>query len=100
MVPFLCICASKRGSGLMGRTVHVIDYQNCPCGHPKEDANHFFMKCPTFSNLRLDLFNSISVYSKISLKIILYGNNSLDLEKNKFIVDAVHSFIVDSKRFV
>ena len=81
------------------QTFYVTDHQNCSCGNPKEDAYHFFMKCSNFSSLRLDLFNRISVYSVVNLKIILYGNPKLDNNKNKFIVDAVHSFISCSKRF-
>ena len=81
------------------KRLHVINYQTCSCGHKKEDAYHFFIKCPNYNDLRTDLFSSISVYSHVSLPIILQGNPKLNIFKNKFIFDAVHQFITKSKRF-
>ena len=79
--------------------LHVINYQTCSFGYKKEDAYHFFIKCPKFNDLRTDLYSSLSVYSHVSLPIILYGNPKLKTFQNKFIFDAVHQFITKSKRF-
>ena len=81
------------------RKLHVIDYQTCVCGHKKEDAHHFFMTCIKYSDIRMELFNTISVYSNVTLSIILHGNPKLSSDKNKYIFDAVHKFITDTKRF-
>ncbi len=80
--------------------LHVINNQICTCGYRKEDAKHFFMHCPLYNDIRLDLYNAIYVYSPVTLNIILYGNPRLEQSINKFIFDAVHLFILRSRRFL
>ena len=81
------------------KNLHVIENQDCSCGSKKEDAFHYFMTCPNYMNIRIDLFSAISIYSHVTLPIILNGNPKLELSKNKFIFDAVHTFLNKSKRF-
>ena len=94
----LRIGCSKLNYDLCKR-LHVIDSQTCSCGYRKEDAYHFFISCTKYNEIRLDLFSSISVYSHISIPVILFGNAKLEISKNKFIFDAVHLFLIRSKRF-
>ena len=79
--------------------LHVINSSECSCGAMIEDAYHYFFLCPTFQDLRLQLFNAISSFCDVKLKTILYGNDLLDDKYNKVIFDAVHTFIVSSNRF-
>ena len=79
--------------------LHVKDDPSCTCGALVEDANHFFL-CPNYDNLRLELFNAISVYSEVTIQIIFHGNMNLDIDLNKFIVDAVHLYIENTNRFL
>ena len=80
--------------------LHVINNPSCPCGALVEDANHFFLSCPNYDNLRLELFNAISVYSEVTIQIILHGNVNLNINLNKAIVDAVHLYIEKTNRFL
>ena len=80
--------------------LHVINETYCECGADIEDAHHFFLKCPLYIDLRFELFNAISVYSQVNMNVILHGNSNLDYEQNKTIFDAVHSFILQTKRFI
>jgi len=79
--------------------LHVIDEPMCDCGLEEENPTHFFFSCPTFTDIRLQLFNSISVYSHVDIKVILEGNPDLNEEQNQSIFDAVHYFIEVSNRF-
>ena len=89
---------SKLNSHL-SENLHVIDNPKCSCDYRKEDAHHYFFRCPHYNDIRIDLYSAISVYSEITLSIILHGNPHLSIEQNKFIFDAVHSYIIRSDRF-
>ena len=43
--------------------------------------------------------NVVTRYTKFNLKVLLYGVNDIDYEKNVAIVQTVHDFITDSERF-
>ena len=78
--------------------LHVIEDPLCYCGEI-EDAHHYFLHCPNYLDIRINLFSFISAYAPVSLDIILYGKNELSLELNKLIFDAVFEFIEKSHRF-
>ena len=79
----------------------------CSCRLDMEDTLHFLLHCQLFSTYRIDLMNSvISVLSNFeSLSDnakkdgLLYGDSSLDQNKNKFILEATIAFIKKSERF-
>ena len=79
--------------------LHVINSSQCPCGYHTENASHFFFHCPNYIDIRIQLFNVISCFCAIDIKVILEGNDQLDSEKNETIFDAVHHFIIKSNRF-
>ena len=45
------------------------------------------------------LINTIAPLAPTSLNTLLYGDESIDFEKNTRIFDAVHKYIKHSKRF-
>ena len=79
--------------------LHVINDPNCICCGQIEDAFHFFFVCLKYERIRLILVNTISKYCYINLQIVLYGNPDLSVTINRQIIDAVHTYIVESKRF-
>ena len=79
--------------------LHVIDSPTCRCGHPVENAEHFFLHCPLYNNIRVNLSTIISRLSRLTIKTILFGDTSLDIDTNKIIFDVVHSYMRDSQRF-
>ena len=54
-----------------------------PCGGRFEDAHHYFMSCVYFGDLNT----------------LLYGSTNLSDAENMPVFDAVHKFIMDSRRF-
>jgi hypothetical protein len=80
--------------------LHVTDDPLCECSLEEENAIHFFLNCPNYTDIRLQSFNSISIYSHVDIEVISRGNSLLNDEQNKAIFDAVHKFIVSSNRFI
>ena len=69
---------------------------SCSCGHYIEDALHYFLTCPEYTEIRSDMY----FYSKgYDLKAILYGSSGASASVNRAILKSVHSFISRSRRF-
>ena len=77
--------------------LHVKDNPICRCGHPVENAEHFFQQCPLYNNIRINLSTTISRLSQLTTKTILFGDKSLDTDTNKMICDVVHTYMRDSQ---
>ena len=60
---------------------------------------YYFIECPLYIDLRLDLFSTISIFTDASIETILYGNPELSLEQNKVVFDAVHLYMLKTMRF-
>ncbi len=75
--------------------LHVINEPYCICG----EIDHYFLECPNFVDLRIDLFNAISAYSYVDLEVILQGSANLNEDQNKAIFDAVHLYLERTRRF-
>ena len=73
----------------------------CECGYGIEDPEHYFFYCLRFQEQRFQMFSTIEdvTDSVLNVKILLYGDENLDLEGNKKIFDAVHAFITSTARF-
>lgn len=72
------------------------------CGHPTENAFHFFFECVKFSQQRFTLIESINemhLEIPISLKMLLSGNEILKFKDNVKIFEYVQKYILDCKRF-
>ena len=64
-----------------------------------EDSYHYFIECLNYTDLRLELFNAIAPDSDSNIGIILYGSQTLGINENFAIIDAVHNFIMKSEIF-
>ena len=79
----------------------------CSCGLDVETTCHYLLHCPNFTNERSILLNIVSTINESSLtscdasivKLLLNGDESLDLETNTLILNATVDFILSSGRF-
>jgi hypothetical protein len=79
--------------------LHVIETSSCLCGDVSETALHYFLHCPLYDTQRAIMLDTIGAVAPINLRTILHGiSNQID-DINKRIVEAVHTFLRDSKRF-
>ena len=78
---------------------HLSNQPRCRCGAQMETVAHYFLECPLYSIHRNSLREVIEQISQFQIQIVLHGDDSLSLDQNKDIFDAVHRFITDSKRF-
>ena len=68
---------------------------------PQEDANQVFFVCTKYSEIRNDLFLSISDLSQlINTSLLTSGSETLSYADNCFIFDSVFRFIKRSKWFL
>ena len=76
-------------------SLHVLDSPACPCGHNREDSNHYLLLCPLYFQARITMLNKIRHLTRthISCDLLLYGAPELDLVTNYKVFDAVHEFI-------
>jgi hypothetical protein len=77
---------------------NVVASPLCQCGQ-RESPFHYFLECQLYINIRAELLNTISIYSVPSVQTILYGDSILNYQTNTNIAEAVHKYIIDSKRF-
>ena len=80
--------------------LHVIDDPRCNCGADIEDAEHFFLFCPNFNDIRVTLYASFPDINYINIHTILYEYQDLSEDDNKAVFEAVQKFITDSERFI
>ena len=94
-----------------------IDSGRCSsCNFIREDAQHYFLKCPTYATQREVMLREIcqNLAPNINpnlllpqstdefrefLEIILNGSTQSDFDTNRKIFDVIHSFIHTSRRF-
>ena len=81
-------------------SLHVLDSPACPCGHNREDSNHYLLLCPLYFQARITMLNKIRHLTRthISCDLLLYGAPELDLVTNNKVFDAVHEFISSTDR--
>ena len=77
---------------------NIVENLYCTCGDI-EDTHHFLFVCYQYSDLRRDLFNSVSDICQPNLNVLLCGDITLTFVQNKQIFKAVQEFIIKSKRF-
>ncbi len=78
----LRIGCSKLNSDLC-YNLHVIDEPACTCGSPLENAEHFFLFCPIFQNLRITMINEIEGVMPITITNLLFGNSDYSIDDNQ-----------------
>ena len=69
----------------------------CRCGSI-EDTQHYFF-CRFYQGPRNTLLNACTTYQNTSLSLLLFGSSTLSLEANIAILEHVHKYILDTKRF-
>ncbi len=90
---------SKLNSHLCNN-LHVIPSSTCNCGNEDETPIHFFFTCPLHNEHRAELHNTFIHLTTFTLHTVLYGDNTLSLNENKLLFDAVHTFIKNTNRFI
>ena len=78
---------------------HLRDNSSCQCGSPLENADHYFFKCPLYSNQRRILFTNTRIYHPLSAKKLLFGIERLTDEQNKRLFQHIYSYIRSTRRF-
>ena len=72
---------------------------SCLCGHPFEDAIHFFLECPLYQIDRNILIDNINNIVPFTIEYLLFGCDNLSDELNLDVFKSVHKFIRHTCRF-
>ena len=78
---------------------HLSPSPNCGCANVREDAEHFFFRCPYFEDKRIAMFHSINTFHPLNIQKILFGDDTLSDNDNLVLFNAIQNFIKDSGRF-
>lgn len=81
--------------------LRVIGRPSCNCGFKFENSKHYFLQCPLYTNERRQLLDTIQdlTTTNININLLLFGNVNLSLNLNKNIFEAVHLFMIKTRRF-
>ncbi len=80
---------------------NLVPNQQCMCGETVESTSHYFLHCKRYTAERLSLFQELlPLCHVITLKLLLFGDENLNHAENTRVVENVHKFIRESKRFV
>ena len=74
---------------------NIIDSNLCTCGGV-ENTEHYFLRCPNYSNIRN---TTIFLLGNINVRTLLFGNNLLSEDENRAIFTKVSQYILQTKRF-
>ena len=90
-----------RSSDLKGHLhyMKIIESYACSCGFKNEDEFHFFLACPLYYRPRVTLLNALAHLAPLTVRTLLYGNDTFEFEENKIIITETLRFIKESKRF-
>ena len=81
--------------------LHIPDINpSCLCGAKLETVNHFLMHCKHYADQRQILKAKVEAITKFKYETILYGTDTISLQENKLVFDAVHEFILETLRFI
>ena len=75
---------------------HILDNDKCPCGQI-ENAEHFLLNCPIYTELRNETIGKITM--PYNIETLLKGCPLYDDNVNGEIFLAVQNFIFKSNRF-
>ena len=88
---------SSLGADLFRANI-IID-PSCPCRCPLEDAIHYLLEFPLYTNARMQLIMRITPYTVISIENLLFGSDNLTDENNLIVFRNVKIYIHHSNRF-
>ena len=80
-------------------SLHVVNSPACICAITAENTAHYVLDCPLYYAQRIILRDVVTRYTQFDIKILLYGDSDINHDSNAVIVQAVHDYIRDSKRF-
>ena len=80
--------------------LHVSNDPSCACGYKVENAEHYFLHCPNYKDIRINLEVIISNLTVFNIQHVLFGDKALNITNNNTIFGAVHAFIKASRRFI
>lgn len=82
---------------------NLVDSEACVCGYQTESVYHYFFQCPIYVMQREQLMRSMSniglSVNIINLNLLLCGSSNMSYDKNIQIVDIVHVYMSNTKRF-
>jgi hypothetical protein len=91
------------GNSLLNADLHrigVVPSPLCQCGTGvNEDAKHFFMECPLYTNQRASLNSDLLPHHVVNTDYLLFGAPEVDHLTNIHIFSAVHKYIKNTNRF-
>ena len=79
--------------------LHIHPTYIVSCGFKNEDEIHFFLACPLYYRPRVTLLNALAHIAPLTVRTLLYGNDTYEIEENKIIITETLRFIKESKRF-
>ena len=77
---------------------NIVDTSLRSCGSI-ENNFHFLFNCPKYTEIRVELIQTLSPICTLSLKTLLFGDENLSNETNTVIFETVQKYILASKRF-
>lgn len=80
---------------------NIISSPLCSCGMIK-DTHHFFFSCPKYATVREEFFNKFLRVDKIHIldsRTLLWGDDSLSVDDNKYLFSIVQIYIQGTGRF-
>ena len=81
-------------------SMKIIESSACSCGFKNEDEIHFFLPCPLYYHRpRVTLLNALAHIAPLTVRTLLYGNDTFEFEENKIIITETLRFIKESKMF-
>ena len=79
---------------------HVSEHDLCIYCNMSETADHYLFHCTRYTNERLQLFEDTRQFHPLNCEFLLIGSSILSNEQNLVVVDAVHKYIKNTKRFM
>ena len=77
---------------------HLTDNPICNCGNSDETAEHYFLSCPLYANIRATTIFLLPPHL-IDIDTLLKGHPALSFEENVAIFEIVHNYIEETSRF-
>ena len=81
--------------------VNIIPSPACSCGAPIKNADHYFFKCPLYTNQRNNLFINLNTLqiNDADVAVLTAGSHNYDENINRSIIKFAIKFVKDSQRF-
>ena len=71
---------------------HLLEDPVCSCRYTAETSEHFLLHCPLYNSIRNKTINKLDENER-NINTLLFGNDQLHLENNKFLFAIVHDFL-------